>query len=265
MARCPSELRGGRARHRGLPAIALGLAILVIIASAPVPAGAETTVTRPGGGTWSVDPAGRVTATGGAPWYGDAGHIDLWQPIVGIASTVSGRGYWLAARDSGVFSYGNAAFHGNLISQLIARDHLPPGTLTGANILDYLHGEIVDIASTGDGYYLLGKDGGVFSFGRLPFHGSMSGRLASAAVDLRMVQGGYVITEASGLEWVCRGDACSTGGTLPPRTCSPHYTPCIPPFPPDLDCSDIGHPVAVIGDDPHDLDADGDGIACDAP
>lgn len=30
----------------------------------------------------------------------------------------------------------------------------------------------------------------------------------------------------------------------------------------DLDCSDVGVPVAVGNDDPHDLDDDGDAIAC---
>jgi hypothetical protein len=32
---------------------------------------------------------------------------------------------------------------------------------------------------------------------------------------------------------------------------------------PDLDCSDIGHPVDIDGEDYHRLDADGDGTGCD--
>jgi hypothetical protein len=32
----------------------------------------------------------------------------------------------------------------------------------------------------------------------------------------------------------------------------------------DLDCADVGHPVRVIGDDPHGLDRDGDGWGCEA-
>ncbi len=31
----------------------------------------------------------------------------------------------------------------------------------------------------------------------------------------------------------------------------------------DLDCADIGHPVAVSGPDPHGLDRDGDGVGCE--
>lgn len=38
---------------------------------------------------------------------------------------------------------------------------------------------------------------------------------------------------------------------------------CVPPYPPDVDCPDIGQPVRVVGDDPHGLDRDGDGRACE--
>jgi hypothetical protein len=251
--------------------------VLVAMAVLVGPAVAETTAARPGGGRWSVSPDGHVTAEGGAPWYGDASDIDLWEPIVGMASTQTGGGYWLAARDSGVFSFGDAAFHGNLISQLIARDHLPPGTLTGENILDYLLGEIVDIASTGDGYYLLGKDGGVFTFGRLPFHGSMSSQLGTDAVDLRTVAGGgYVIVGANGAEWTCQGGACPQ--TTPPAALpTPDPVPPAPaptppaPTPPAggyRNCAaaraDGVTPLYVgqSGYAPH-LDGDGDGVACE--
>ena len=47
------------------------------------------------------------------------------------------------------------------------------------------------------------------------------------------------------------------------KNCAPGYSPCIPPYPPDLDCPDIGHPVQVSGSDPHGLDRDGDGVACE--
>lgn len=177
----------------------------LLLAALALPAGAATTIVRPGGGMWTVGPDGVVTPEPGTPWFGDARDLDLWEPIVGMAPTQSGNGYWLAARDSGVFSYGDAPFHGNLITELIARDDLPPGTLDGGNILDYLDGAIVDIASDGDGYYLLGEDGGVFTFGRLPFLGSGAGLLDTAAVAIRIVDGGYVITAADGSEWACTG------------------------------------------------------------
>ena len=49
--------------------------------------------------------------------------------------------------------------------------------------------------------------------------------------------------------------------------CDPNYQGCLPPYPPDLDCSDIKRmglaPIRVIGFDVHKLDGDGDGIGCD--
>ena len=37
----------------------------------------------------------------------------LNQPIVGMADTPDGLGYWLVAADGGIFSYGESAFHGS--------------------------------------------------------------------------------------------------------------------------------------------------------
>jgi hypothetical protein len=51
-------------------------------------------------------------------------------------------------------------------------------------------------------------------------------------------------------------------------TCDASYSgACIPPPPPDLDCDDLARMgitsiVNVTGSDPHHLDGDGDGIAC---
>ena len=45
--------------------------------------------------------------------------------------------------------------------------------------------------------------------------------------------------------------------------CAAGYKPCIPPYPPDLDCADVNGPIYVTGSDPHGLDADGDGVACE--
>jgi hypothetical protein len=265
-------------------ALMVSMVALALVMAGVVPAGAEMTAQR-GEAKWTVTADGKVSASGrGAKTYGDASGIDLWQPIVGIAVTQSGKGYWLAARDSGVFTYGDAAFHGNLISQLIVRDKLAPGTLTGENIMRYLHGEIVDIVSTGNGYYLLGKDGGVFTFGRLPFHGSLSGKLGTAAVDLQITTDGYMIVGANGNRWACHGGKCDLVKRptavppptttppppsrdllppTPPSNCDPNYAPCIPNVSHDLDCDDIGLMVAVIGTDRHRLDQDGNGIGCE--
>jgi micrococcal nuclease len=49
----------------------------------------------------------------------------------------------------------------------------------------------------------------------------------------------------------------------PAPGCDPNYTPCIPAYPPDLDCGQIGITVQVIGGDPHGLDRDKDGWGCE--
>lgn len=47
--------------------------------------------------------------------------------------------------------------------------------------------------------------------------------------------------------------------------CHPAYTPCVPPPPPDLDCSDMDEPIKVdhTYGDPHRFDGDGDGVGCE--
>jgi len=40
---------------------------------------------------------------------------------------------------------------------------------------------------------------------------------------------------------------------------------CIPPYPPDLDCGEIGYSnFKVVGDDQHGFDGDNDGIGCES-
>lgn len=58
-----------------------------------------------------------------------------------------------------------------------------------------------------------------------------------------------------------RTTTAATGGT----NCSPAYPGvCIPPAPPDLDCGDITfRRFQVLRPDPHNFDADGNGIGCE--
>ena len=49
-----------------------------------------------------------------APFYGSTGNVHLNQPIVGITAAPDGQGYWLVAKDGGIFSFGpGAVFHGS--------------------------------------------------------------------------------------------------------------------------------------------------------
>ena len=52
---------------------------------------------------------------------------------------------------------------------------------------------------------------------------------------------------------------------VPRAGCDPSYpTVCIPPYPPDLDCSDVPQKgFKVVGTDPHGFDGDRDGVGCE--
>jgi hypothetical protein len=55
----------------------------------------------------------------------------------------------------------------------------------------------------------------------------------------------------------------TTTTSEPAANCESGYDPCVPPYPPDLDCADVGGPITVSGSDPHGFDADGDGSGCE--
>ena len=79
----------------------------------------------------------------------------LNQPVVGMASTHDAAGYWEVATDGGVFSFGDAQFHGS----------------TGSIRLNK---PMVGMAVTpdGGGYWLVASDGGIFAYGDAGFYGS---------------------------------------------------------------------------------------------
>ena len=78
---------------------------------------------------------------------GAPGHLN--SPIVGMASTPTGRGYWNVASDGGIFAFGDA---------VLPRVHGRPAP-----------GQpVVGMAATSDGrgYWEVASDGGLFAFGR---------------------------------------------------------------------------------------------------
>jgi hypothetical protein len=56
---------------------------------------------------------GGIFNYGAAKFYGSTGAIHLNAPIVGMAATPDGGGYWLVATDGGIFGYGDAQFYGS--------------------------------------------------------------------------------------------------------------------------------------------------------
>ena len=102
-------------------------------------------------------------------------------PFVGAAGTASG--YWLTARDGGVFSTG-VPFYGSMGTKPLAKP-------------------VVGMAATpdGGGYWLVASDGGVFSFGDARFSGSMGAKplyrpVVGMAADT--ATGGYWLVASDG-------------------------------------------------------------------
>ena len=68
----------------------------------------------PTGGVLIVRPNGGVFAEHGAGFYGSLPGLNITvDNIVGIASTVTGKGYWLVGADGAVYAFGDAGYHGS--------------------------------------------------------------------------------------------------------------------------------------------------------
>ena len=108
-------------------------------------------------GWWRPTAGSSPSAT--PPSSAPPGGMRLNKPIVGMAATPDGEGYWLVASDGGIFGIGDRRVHGST-------EALP------------LNQPIVGMTRTsnGGGYWLVASDGGgVFSFGDAIFRGSTGG------------------------------------------------------------------------------------------
>jgi peptidoglycan/xylan/chitin deacetylase (PgdA/CDA1 family) len=116
-----------------------------------------------GAGPTYVPQVSASYAFGNAPVPGPPITSNL--PLVGAAASSDGSGYWEVASDGGVFSFGDAAFHGSMGGRP-------------------LNAPIVGMAATSDGggYWEVASDGGIFSFGDAAFHGSVGGRPLNAPI-----------------------------------------------------------------------------------
>ena len=100
------------------------------------------------------------------------------------ADPATPSGYWLAAADGGVFTFGDAAFYGSM----------------GGKPLNQ---PVVGMASTpdGGGYWLVASDGGIFNFGDAAFYGSTGGRTLNepiVAMAADAATGGYWLVASDG-------------------------------------------------------------------
>ncbi|MGQ0825435.1 MAG: CAP domain-containing protein [Actinomycetota bacterium] len=188
-------------------------------------------------------PAGAETT-----YHGSAARVILNRPIVDVAATPSGNGYWLVASDGGLFNYGDATFFGStgaitLAQPIVGMTATPTGrgywlVASDGGIFNYgdatfrgstgaigLAQPIVGMAATptGRGYWLVASDGGIFSFGDAVFYGSTGGmRLNQPIVGMAATPTGlgyWLVASDGGV--FSFGDASFHGSTGGIRLVSP--------------------------------------------
>jgi len=164
-----------RGRWRSLTALLPLLALLALLACVGL-AGPGSPAEAAAPPSNSVVPFGTTTIGANAVTGANA-------PVVGVAPTPDGGGYWLVASDGGIFSYGDAHFYGST------------GSL-------HLNAPIVGMAATpdGGGYWLVASDGGIFSYGDAQFHGSAGSLTLNAPVV------GMAATHDGGGYWLVASD-----------------------------------------------------------
>ena len=141
----------------------------------------------PGAGYVMLGADGGLFAFGAVPFFGSVAGQTGGVPAVDIALTPDARGYWILLADGRVFPFGNAAALGStprLASPAAAIQAAPDGVgylviaadggafafgsarFRGSVAGARLNGPIIDgaMTDTGDGYWMLGLDGGVFGF-----------------------------------------------------------------------------------------------------
>lgn len=144
--------------------------------AAPV-AGAVSVQAEEHGGSYHD---GGVLAYGAARFFGSPVGSALAAPVVAMAATPDGGGYWLASADGGVYAFGDAGYYGSASSLK-------------------LYAPIVAMAGTpdGKGYWLVGADGEVYSFGDAHYYGSPA---ATGGVPDPVV--GFAATPDGGGYWL---------------------------------------------------------------
>jgi hypothetical protein len=105
-------------------------------------------------GFWEVTSTGKIIAHGGKA-CGPTTSLRLARPVVGMAATPDGGGYWEVAADGGVFSFGDAKFFGAGTDLHLKR-----------NVIG------MAVAQSARGYWLATNNGGVYSFGDAKFYGA---------------------------------------------------------------------------------------------
>jgi hypothetical protein len=178
--------------------------------NAPTPAPPVTTSAPHG--YWLVGSDGGIFSFGSAQFHGSTGDLVLQRQVVGITPTSDDGGYWLDASDGGIFAFGDAGFYGSIPGLGIRP--------AGSGLSDSLNAPIVGMvpSSDGQGYFMVGSDGGVFAFGDATYAGScpaIGGCTGAAVAVIPDAAGnGYWLVTKQGYVYTF-GDAPTLGSAGP--------------------------------------------------
>jgi myo-inositol-hexaphosphate 3-phosphohydrolase len=151
--------------------------------------------TRTGKGYWVFTNLGRAIPFGDAVFYGDMSKTKLNGPVLDSIPTASGKGYYMVGSDGGIFSFGDAVFMGSMGGKPLnkpVQSLVPDGDGAGywlvasdGGIFAFeapfkgsmgaikLNKPVTGMVRYGDGYLMVGEDGGIFSFSTKKFVGSL--------------------------------------------------------------------------------------------
>ena len=137
--------------------------------------------TPSGKGYWIFTNKGRAIRFGDATFFGDMSRITLAGPVLDSIPTPTGLGYYMVGSDGGIFAFGDAKFH---------------GSMGGKKLNAPVQSLVPD--SDGVGYWLVASDGGIFAF-NAPFKGSMGDRkLAKPVTGMVPYGDGYLMVGEDG-------------------------------------------------------------------
>ncbi len=101
---------------------------------------------------------GGIFNFGAFPFRGSMGGVRLNRPVVGVAATPDGNGYWEVASDGGIFA-----------------SVMPVSTARWEDTRSTSRWWAWQATPDGGGYWEVAADGGIFAFGDAGFYGSMGG------------------------------------------------------------------------------------------
>ena len=112
-------------------------------------------VADPQGGYWLFTASGNIYRSSGAGWFGSGAARHAQTPIVGMASTADGRGYWMVSSSGRVYAFGDATK---------VRGASPVRSVAGI------------VASPRGGFWLYSTNGNVYRGGGAGWFGSVAGQ-----------------------------------------------------------------------------------------